>query len=215
MKKLMIGIASILLLICVWHMTEPAENEPPIWATESESLIQWGEPEVSVEPIAPVQPEVQLPQFETETVENETIIPEIETETVETETIIPEIETETEDPYFYLSDQERYIVECIVMGEAGGEPYEGQVLVAQCILNGCIKEDVQPSKLRKMYRYSGYRTNVTQSVKKAVRAVFDEGYEITDEPILYFYAPKHSKGKWHETQCFVIEVGGHRFFKEW
>ena len=201
MKKLMIGIASILLLICVWHVTAPAENEPPIWVTESESLIQWGEPEVSVEPIAPVQPEVQLPQTETETEEIETL----ESETVPEET----------EAYFYLSDQERYIVECIVMGEAGGEPYEGQVLVAQCILNGCIKEDVQPSKLRKMYRYSGYRTNVTQSVKKAVSAVFDDGYKITEEPILYFYAPKHSKGKWHETQCFVMEVGGHRFFKEW
>ena len=218
MKKLMIGIASILLLICVWHMTEPAENEPPTWATESESHIKWKDPDVSVE-IAPVQPEVQLPLIETETTENETVIPgigteeaEIETEIVETETVVPETETE---PYFYLSDQERYIVECIVMGESGGEPYEGQVLVAQCILNGCLKEDVQPSKLRKMYRYSGYRTNVTQSVKKAVRAVFDEGYKITDEPILYFYAPKHSKGKWHETQCFVIEVGGHRFFKDW
>ena len=165
--------------------------------------------------VAPVQPEVQLPQSETETAENETIIPEIGTETEEIETLESETVPEENEAYFYLSDQERYIVECIVMGEAGGEPYEGQVLVAQCILNGCIKEDVQPSKLRKMYRYSGYRTNVTQSVKKAVREVFDEGYKITDEPILYFYAPKHSKGKWHETQCFVMEVGGHRFFKEW
>ena len=213
MKKLMIGIASILLLICVWHMTAPAENEPPIWSTESESLIQWKEPDVSVEEVAPVQPEVQLPQIETEIVETETIIPEIGTETEETETVIPE--TETEEPYFYLSEEERYIVECIVMGESGGEPYEGQVLVAQCILNGCLKESVQPSELRKMYRYSGYRTNVTKSVKKAVSAVFDDGYKVTEEPILYFYAPKHSKGKWHETQCFVIEVGGHRFFKDW
>ena len=213
MKKLMIGIASILLLICVWHVTAPAENEPPIWSTESESLIQWKEPDVSVEEVAPVQPEVQLPQIETEIVETETIIPEIGTETEETETVIPE--TETEEPYFDLSEEERYIVECIVMGESGGEPYEGQVLVAQCILNGCLKESVQPSELRKMYRYSGYRTNVTKSVKKAVSAVFDDGYKVTEEPILYFYAPKHSKGKWHETQCFVIEVGGHRFFKEW
>ena len=215
MKKLMIGIASLLLLICVWYVTAPAENEPPIWATESESIIQWKEPDVSVEPIAPVQPEVQLPQTETESVEIEMVITELETEIVENETLESETVPEEAKPYFYLSDQERYIVECIVMGEAGGESYEGQVLVAQCILNGCLKEDVQPSKLRKMYKYSGYRTNVTKSVKKAVGAVFDEGYRITDEPILYFYAPKHCKGKWHETQCFVVEVGGHRFFKEW
>ena len=215
MKKLVAGIASILLVIFVWHITEPEENEKPMWTTESESLIQWKEPDVSVEPIAPVQPEVKLPQTETETVEIETVITEIETEIVENETLESETVPEEAKPYFYLSDQERYIVECIVMGEAGGESYEGQVLVAQCILNGCMKEDVQPSKLRKMYKYSGYRTNVTKSVKKAVRAVFDEGYRITDEPILYFYAPKHCKSKWHETQCFVIEIGGHRFFKEW
>ncbi len=94
MKKLMIGIVSILLLICVWHMTEPAENEPPIWATESESHIKWKEPDVSVEEIAPVQPEVQLPQIETETAENETVIPEIGTEEVKTETEEMEIKTE-------------------------------------------------------------------------------------------------------------------------
>lgn len=86
MKKLVIGIASILLVIFVWHITEPEENEKPMWTTESESIIQWKEPDVSVEPIAPVQPEVKLPQIETETAENETIITETETEITEIET---------------------------------------------------------------------------------------------------------------------------------
>jgi len=100
------------------------------------------------------------------------------------------------------------------MGEAGAEPYEGQVLVAQCILNGCLKEDVQPSELRKMYKYSGFKKNATESVKKAVRDVFDDGFKITDEPILYFYAHKLCKSKWHESQCFVLELDNQRFFKE-
>ncbi len=69
-----------MLFIFVWHMTEPAENEPPIWTTETESIIQWGEPDVSVESIAPVQPDVQLPQIETEMVEIETMEPETVTE---------------------------------------------------------------------------------------------------------------------------------------
>ena len=89
MKKFATGIACILLVIFVWHITEPEENEKPMWTTESESIIQWKEPDVSVEPIAPVQPEVQLPQTE-----NETIITETETEITETETEITEIETE-------------------------------------------------------------------------------------------------------------------------
>lgn len=115
---------------------------------------------------------------------------------------------------FYLSDKERRVVECIVMGEAGGESYKGQVLVAQCILNACLKDNTQPSKVRTKYQYSGWNKNPSKSVKKAVSAVFDNGYKITNEPILYFYSPKYCKSSWHESQCFVIECGGHRFFKE-
>jgi spore germination cell wall hydrolase CwlJ-like protein len=178
--------------------TEPTETQTDIVQLETETQF-----EVTIEPST-----------------NETVAEPSETTTeIETSTeIVEETETSTEiieEPLFYLSEKERRIVERVVMGEAGAEPYEGQVLVAQCILNGCLKEDVQPSKLRKMYKYSGYKTNVSESVKKAVSAVFDSGYKITDEPILYFYAPKRCKGKWHETQRFVIELGGHRFFKEW
>lgn len=115
---------------------------------------------------------------------------------------------------FYLTDYERWVVECVVMGESGGELYEGQVLVAQCILNACLKDNIQPSKVRKKYKYSGWNENPTKSVKNAVSAVFDLGEKIVDEPILYFYAPSLCKSKWHETQIFIIEFGGHRFFKE-
>lgn len=119
------------------------------------------------------------------------------------------------EPYFYLSDEERQIVENVVMGESCGEPYEGQILVAQCILNACLKDGIQPSEVRKKYKYSGWKTNPTDSVKEAVSAVFDDGYKITDEPILYFYAPKYCAGRWHETQRHIITVGGHKFFAEW
>lgn len=117
--------------------------------------------------------------------------------------------------FFYLSDYERWVVECIVMGEAKGEPYEGQVLVAQCILNACIRDDLQPSEVREEYQYSGWDDEPSQSVKDAVSKVFDKGYRETDEFVLYFYAPEYVDSEWHETQKFVREVGGHRFFAEW
>lgn len=211
-KDAILIAGAIALLVFAMSTDKPIPEATEPTETES-SLIQWKEPtEPSIEP--------STVDAVTEPSETTTEIPsEVDTSTETGTEIVEETETsteiQTEEPLFYLSEKERYIVECIVMGESGGEPYEGQVLVAQCILNGCLKEDVQPSKLRKMYKYSGYKTNVTESVKKAVSAVFDEGYKITDEPILYFYAPKHCKGKWHETQCFVIEVGGHKFFKEW
>lgn len=116
---------------------------------------------------------------------------------------------------FSLSDYERRIVECIVMGEAGGESYEGQVLVAQCIFNACNKDGLQPSDVLNKYQYSGWHNNPSQTVKNAVSAVFDEGYKATNEYILYFYAPKHCTSEWHESQKFVCEIGGHRFFAQW
>ena len=117
------------------------------------------------------------------------------------------------EPYFPLTEAERTIVECIVMGESGGEPYEGQMLVAQCLLNACLKDGLQPSEVRTRYKYSGWNENPTERVQEAVRAVFDDGEIITNEPVLFFYAPKWCNGSWHETQIFVCEVGGHRFFK--
>ena len=125
------------------------------------------------------------------------------------------IETTKPKSVFYLSDYERRVVECIVMGESGAESYKGQILVAQCLLNACKKDGLQPSQVRTKYKYSGWNTNPSESVKKAVRAVFDDGYKVTSEYVLFFYAPKYAKGRWHETQKFVCEVGGHRFFAEW
>lgn len=157
---------------------------------------------------------------ETEVVTEPTIEETIEDVVEQTE---PETEPKNEEsepvvkdePTFYLSDYERRVVECMVMGESGNQPYDGQVLVAQCILNACLKDNLQPSEVRTRYKYSGWHNNPSDSVKNAVSAVFDDGYKVTDEFILYFYAPKYCNSKWHESQRFVIEVGGHRFFAEW
>lgn len=140
--------------------------------------------------------------------------------TVETEHIIDteqtvEAEPIEDEPIFYLSEYERSVAECMVMGESGAEPYDGQLLVAQCILNACLKDGLQPSQVRKEYGYYGWHNNPSQDAKDAVSAVFDDGYKVVEECILYFYAPRYSGGGWHETQRFVIEVGGHRFFSEW
>ena len=57
-------------------------------------------------------------------------------------------------------------------------------------------------------------TDPTQRVKDAVAAVFDRGETVVDEPILYFYNPALVTSDFHESQIFVIEEGGHRFFAE-
>lgn len=114
--------------------------------------------------------------------------------------------------YFRLSESERRIAECIVQGEAGGEDLTGKMLVAQCLVNACIESNIQPSVARKQLKYAGWKENVSDETRQAVREVFDNGYQVVSEPILYFYAPKLCTSKWHETQDFVIEHGCHRFF---
>lgn len=123
-------------------------------------------------------------------------------------------ETPTPTARYPLSNAERDIVERVVMAEAGGECYEGQMLVAQCILNAAEKTGTEPSEAVATYQYTKARPEPTQSVKDAVKAVFDDGQTITDELVMFFYNPSRVTSTWHESQIFVTEVGGHRFFTE-
>ena len=112
-----------------------------------------------------------------------------------------------------LTPQERDLVERVVMAESGGESYKGQMLVAQCILNACEIDGIRPAEVIRKYVYAKARPEPSDSVKRAVSAVFDKGEQVTDEPIVYFYAPRMVKSEFHESQVFCIEEGGHRFFK--
>ena len=115
---------------------------------------------------------------------------------------------------YELSDAERTVVEQVVMAEAGGEPYDGQVAVAQCILAACEKDGIAPSEAVEEYGYTHNRCEPSESVVEAVSSVFDRGDTVVDEPIIYFYAPDRVKSSWHESQVYVITIGNHRFFKE-
>lgn len=118
-------------------------------------------------------------------------------------------------PYFEITEEERAVVEHIVSGEARGESYLGQVLVAQCILNACIQDELRPDEVRIKYQYSGWSEEVSDEVKQVVSDVFDYGKLGVDDNILWFYAPKYAKGKFHNTQRFIIEEGGHKFYAPW
>ena len=115
---------------------------------------------------------------------------------------------------YELSDAERAVVEQVVMAEAGGEPYDGQVAVAQCILAACEKDGIAPSEAVEEYGYTHNRCEPSESVVEAVSSVFDRGDTAVDEPIIYFYAPGRVESSWHESQAYVITIGNHRFFKE-
>ena len=113
-----------------------------------------------------------------------------------------------------LTAEERETIGSVITAEAVGEPFAGQIAVAQCILDACEKDGIRPSEAMKKYKYAKARPEPTSSAMAAVAAVFDDGWYVTAEPILYFYAPARTTSKWHESQDFVIEINGHRFFAE-
>lgn len=130
--------------------------------------------------------------------------------------IISEAPVVSEPPAarYALTAEERDVVERVVMAEAGGESFDGKMLVAQCILTAAEKTGLQPSEVVVKYKYTTSRPDPSQSVRDAVAAVFDRGESVVDEPVMYFYNPAIVESEWHESQIFVIEVGGHRFFAE-
>lgn len=125
----------------------------------------------------------------------------------------PETAEERADSY-PLTDEEFYTVCAVVMAESGGEPYEGQMAVAQCIRNACELDGIRPQEAIRSYRYTRPARTWTESVSKAVNAVFWQGEKAVDEPIRWFYAPALCRSEWHENALtFAAEIGGHRFFK--
>ena len=132
------------------------------------------------------------------------------------------------EPYktmkFNLSDDWRLYIECMVAGEVGGEPYDAMLAVAQCIYNAMLKHDYTPEEVRINYQYAGWKsmdvlaaesTDAADNVRRAVSQIFDDEDFITDEPILYFYAPAYGRSDWHEAQKFIFEIGATKFFALW
>lgn len=119
-----------------------------------------------------------------------------------------------------LSATERDYVERVVQAESGGEDFDGKCLVAQCVLNTSEATGQRPDAVVLAVNKNGTRqyavpaAEASEAVKKAVAAVFDDGYMVTEEPVRYFYAWKYSTSTWHENcLVFVLQHGGHRFFK--
>lgn len=163
-----------------------------------------------------------------QTGELDQIEPLIENESLQP--ISAPIPESTAPEYFYpLSDYERWLVESIVAGESGIEPYWGKVAVASCILNACLLEDKRPEEIQTMYGYAGWKsiekfesecmaaygnTDLADEVREAVSQVFDNG-EVYSAEVLWFYNPDIVYSSWHENQKHIGTVGNHKFFAPW
>ena len=132
--------------------------------------------------------------------------------------VVEEQETpvEKKEPFFYISDDERYTIACIIAGEAYNSGMDLKTAVAQTIyiamkIEGCRLNGV-------ISRYDGYRDRsviedrVWHECQEAIAQIFDRGEMAVDEPIEFFYAPQYCTSDWHESLTYVTTIGGCRFF---
>lgn len=155
---------------------------------------------------------------------------EVVTQVIPTEIIVhnnsePKEEQELEES---LVQQEAHMPEFgydyeyvmrVVAAESRGEPYEGQLAVAQCIRTTAERRMLTPEEVVKMPNRYADPCNYTpdiELVRDACCDVFVHGISATDEPIEYFYSTVGGfVSEWHENNLeFVMEIGNHRFFKE-
>lgn len=152
---------------------------------------------------------------------NSSIEEEIPEEKNQTKNLILNSSKEKENIYYYIDEEDRQIIKSIIAGEAKGESFKGKKLVAQCILNAMKLNNYDAETVRIEYQYSGWEPELEftnpelwNEISLAVTEVFDKGLLETQEPILFFYAPKYSSGSWHENNLqYVLTEGGHKFFK--
>ena len=110
-----------------------------------------------------------------------------------------------------LSDYDRAKLERLVMGEAGSMGYEGCALVAQAIRDAMnLSNTSSIDEIISSYGYYGSTSiEPNADVKAAVSYIFDENGSAVQHRVLCFYI---GSSAWHETQNFVVELGGVRFF---
>ena len=109
---------------------------------------------------------------------------------------ITEIDVKYSNVYYPVTEEEKYILYCTVAGEAGNQSFDGKAAVAQCLLNAMKKDSLTADEVIKEYQYAGWNEELQYSnpeawenCKLAVNAVFDVGFKLTDENILWFYNP--------------------------
>lgn len=114
---------------------------------------------------------------------------------------------------YKLTEEERIRVERAVMCEAGGEGETGQMMVAQCILDGTLRNNFNIAETIEYYDImSTSYSKVTDEVKKSVARVFDNGERVTEAKADLWYNPAITPSEWHEDQEYITTIGSHRFF---
>jgi len=133
------------------------------------------------------------------------------------ETYVPALAAHEAEPY---SEEDYLLLAKLTMVEAGYEGYEGQLAVANVILNR-VKDPRFPDTIRDVI-YAGKQfppahnglldeAEPNESVLKAVKDAFNGKNNVEDA--VYFHNPRVSNGPYWKSLETVATIGNHRFAK--
>lgn len=125
-----------------------------------------------------------------------------------------------------MSSEDRKWLEKLVEAEATGESYEGKVAVATVIANRVESSSFPNSVIGVIKAGNGrfhqfspwddgriYKINPTNSTKRAVASVFDNGVRNLPSNTTYFAVESIAFDNWiGQTREYVKTIGGHAFF---
>lgn len=123
---------------------------------------------------------------------------------------------------YSVTNRELDLLERVVMAEAGGEPYEGQIAVVNVIMNRVASKSY-PNTVSGVIFQKGqftpaingriWKMKPSESVKKAVREALG-GKRVVEKDVLYFLNPDIATDHTiPRTKKFVKRIGRHAFYK--
>lgn len=113
-----------------------------------------------------------------------------------------------------ITGNDRDILERLVMGEAGSEGFIGAALVAQALRDAYVMGGYSSiAAVRRDLKYSGsIKLPPNQNVLDAVHYIFDNGGYAVKHRLIYMYQSKIMYSKFHESQNFILNYQGVKFF---
>lgn len=231
-SKIVVVMATI-LAVCVASITAMAIATSPLQAAHPEKEpISASVPETTAvastisvpttaEPTTAQPTTAQPTTAEPTTVEPTTVEPTTaEPATEEPATEEPEVKAAyssvTSGDIIILSQEDRQLIAGIIAGEV--DPYDeyGCMLLAQTLRDNWLRCSCSSAaEVKSCCQYDGYKPFTTDCIESAITHIFDNGGSVVEGRIYFMYAPAICQSDWHESQRFVVEHGGVRYFGTW
>lgn len=116
-------------------------------------------------------------------------------------------------PTIVLTDDDRELIAKTVMREFGEGGYAACCLQAQAFRDAMVYSHASAVDTYHYFQYDAYPLieEPNQDSYDAVDYIFDGNLAVPHR-VLCMYAPAYCSSAWHESQPFVLEYGGVRFF---